>query len=364
MFKDKFTAIATAAKKLLLDARQKRMEEEEEEDRRARAGGGGSGSGGGGGSGGSSSSSSSSTKHGTDPDEIVEYSIPKFQNFEDFQAFGVERFGRVQIVLPQGDSRTTYLVIDETKSVRLILLQLPVTPAAAAAAAAAKRRASLTTADDDGSGFNPVPAACCVPGGLVKTRTFWVGGFCSPGPARSLPKHAQGTEFFFKTKATDLILLPRFNGFACVLINISKAPDSLKARFKPEHRSGSVKCTYVSGLYAKGVSAVVPAEEAAELHKVVENAFTFELEVVDISLLANREDRTISGVPETCIESIVRVGDRFYDLNNGMRTGVVVSFPSENLAGVIFDIDKSFHVFPAFLFGNRFVYVRTTAFFI
>jgi hypothetical protein len=113
----------------------------------------------------------------------------------------------------------------------------------------------------------------------------------------------------------------------------------------------------------KGVSAVVPAEAAAEVHKVVENAFSFELEVVERCLLANKEESTISDVPETCIESIVRVGDRFYDLNNGMRTGVVVSFPSENLAGVIFDIDKSFHVFPAFLFGNRFVYVRTTAFF-
>ena len=198
----------------------------------------------------------------------------------------------------------------------------------------------------------------------MKTRTLWLGGFCSPGPARSLPKHSQGTEFFFKTEATKLILLPRFNGFACVAINISNAPDSLKAKFKPEHRSGSAKCTYVSGLYVKGVSAVVPAEVAAEVHKVVENAFSFELEVVDTCLLANKEERTISDVPETCIESIVRVGDRFYDLNNGMRTGVVVSFPSENLAGVIFDIDKSFHVFPAFLFGNRFVYVRTTAFFI
>jgi hypothetical protein len=195
---------------------------------------------------------------------------------------------------------------------------------AAAAAAATSRRASLTTAADDGSRFNPVPAACCVPGGLVKTRTFWLGGFCSPGPALSLHKHSQGTELFLKTKAADLTPLPRFNGFACTKINIANAPDSLKARFKPEHRSGSVKCTYVSGLYVKGVSAVVPAEEAAGVQKDAENAFLFQFEVLDIGYLANKEERTISDVPETCIESIVRVGDRFYDLNNGMRTGVVV----------------------------------------
>ena len=41
----------------------------------------------------SSRSISNSSKIGTDPDEVVNYNIPEFQNFGDLNVFGVERFG-------------------------------------------------------------------------------------------------------------------------------------------------------------------------------------------------------------------------------------------------------------------------------
>jgi hypothetical protein len=137
------------------------------------------------------------------------------------------------------------------------------------------------------------------------------------------------------------------------MVDLSLAPASLKEEFKTEIRSMRVLCTYVSGRYG-GKNAEVQEDD--------EKAFMFCLEVLDKTLLENKEKSIISDVPETCILSIVRVGDRFYDLHQKtVSTGVVVSFVTENLVGVIFDSDRTYHIFPAYLFGNRFVYVRIRA---
>jgi hypothetical protein len=115
---------------------------------------------------------------------------------------------------------------------------------------------------------------------MVKTKTYWFGGFCPPGPALSNQKHRQGAEFMLETKATDLVPLPRFNGFACVIVDLSLAPASLKEEFKTENRSKRVLCTYVCGRYG-GKNAQVLEDE--------EKAFTFGLEVLDKTLLENKE---------------------------------------------------------------------------
>ena len=267
-----------------------------------------------------------------------------FRDFQELNAFGVERSARLQVELSNTDQRTTYLVVDDTNLLKLILLQIPF---------AASRLASNSDAAGVGRSFNPVPEACRLPGGMVKTKTYWLGGFCPPGPALSNQKHRQGAEFMLETKATDLVPLPRFNGFACVIVDLSLAPASLKEEFKTENRSKRVQCTYVSGRYG-GKNAQVLEDE--------EKAFMFGLEVLDKTLFEDEEQSTISDVPETCILSIVRVGDRFYDLHQKeVSTGVVVSFVTDNLVGVIFDSDRTYHIFPAYLFGNRFVYVRIRA---
>jgi len=302
------------------------------------AGGGGSSSSS---SSSSSSCSSSSSKAGTDPDEHVTHTLPLFRDFHELMTFGVERSARVQVELSDTDPRTTYLVLDETNSLKLILLQIPF---------AASRLTSDSVAAGVGIPFNPVPAACRLPGGMVKTKTFWLGGFCPPDRSLRNLKHPQGAEFLLVTQETHLIRLPRFNGFACLMVDLSLAPASLKEEFKTEIRSMRVLCTYVSGRYG-GKNAEVQEDD--------EKAFMFCLEVLDKTLLENKEKSIISDVPETCILSIVRVGDRFYDLHQKtVSTGVVVSFVTENLVGVIFDSDRTYHIFPKILFGNRFVYVR------
>jgi hypothetical protein len=227
---------------------------------------------------------------------------------------GICRSRILEAELSRTDKRWAFLSTDIKNSLGLILL-----------CSTADRQASNSAAV--GNEYETIPECCRLPNFMVKTQTLWFGGFVE-APDATKKNYPPGTAFPMKTSVNSLVVLPRFNAFAGMTLDLSKVQDEKKDLFLPEHRSSKVNVTFVNGILSG-------------------KQFIFDLEVTDKSLLVNKEVSTVVQVPESSIVSAVRLGDRFYDTHQkdgNLPTGVVVSFPSENLVGVIFDMGTIFAI--------------------